>query len=103
MLAVLADAQFGLLELVDLLVDALEATVVGGAEVLSASDGSDVTERTFVELGIHRHVLHAYRCLHRHAGLTVTTDADGIDTDTEGLGDLGRSAGRYLRGCWIRR
>ena len=45
MLAVLADAQLGLLELVDLLVDALEATVVGGAEVLSAGDGSDVPQR----------------------------------------------------------
>ena len=88
MFAVLAHTKFGLLQLVNLLLDALEATIVRSAEILASGGLGDASQGAFIKLRIHGHVLPSHRRVHRHAGLTVTADTHGIYADTKGLGDL---------------
>ena len=85
MFRVLAHPQFGLLQLVYLLIDTFEAGVISSAEILSSGNLRNAAECPFVKLGIHRYVLHAHRRLYRHAGLTVTAYTYRINADTECL------------------
>ena len=96
MFRILAHTQFGLLQLVDLFVYPFQAAVVGRAEILAACGLGDPAESAFVELRIHRHVLASHRGVHRHARLTVTADAYGINADAETAGDLCRCLRVYV-------
>ena len=90
MLAELAHTQFGLLHLVDLVVDGFQTRVVLRAEILTACSLGNTAQGGLVELVVHRDILFADGCLHRYAGLTVTAYTDRIDADAVGLRDLGR-------------
>ena len=90
MLAVLAHTQFGLLQLVYLLVNLFQTAVVRCAEILTSGRLCNTAQCTFVKLGVHRHVLPSDGGLDGHTGLTVTADAYRIDADAEAVGYLCR-------------
>ena len=89
-LGVLANANLGLLELVDLLVDSAQTIIVGCAEVLAACELSDIAEGSLVKLRTHRAILHAIWRMHRYTHLVaVAAHTYRVYAYIKGLGDFG--------------
>ena len=89
-LGVLANANLGLFELVDLLVDSAQTIIVGCAEVLAACELSDIAEGSLVKLRTHRAILHAIWRMHRYTHLVaVAAHTYRVYAYIKGLGDFG--------------
>ncbi|MCE2875055.1 MAG: hypothetical protein LW625_05380 [Planctomycetaceae bacterium] len=83
----------GLLQFVDLGVDAVQTPRVGGAEVLAAGDLGHLAQQVFVDGDGLAHHLHAEGRLHGHGCHAARAHADGVQLDAEALAQFGRGGG----------